>query len=313
MLWGVEIDRRLDEYAARQYGVLTRSQARAGGMTDQMISYRLKSGRWVRLASGVYAYASAPPKWHRQVSAAVLSQPEAIVAGRSAAHLHGFDGFGIGRPELIIPAWGNARSGLARITRDSHFAEIDTERIGGFQVSTVAETLWTLSSRLDRLALERQIDGQLTARTVRVGDFDPILERIHGERRTGGPRLRAVLDNRRFDAYQPPTSELERYLYPVLDSPGIPPFRRQCPLRLDEGIEAVLDAFVDEWLMIVEADGRRWHTRRADFERDRRRDNAALAMGLVVVRFTYQMLVTEPDYCLGVLLDAGRSRTGARK
>ena len=114
---------------------------------------------------------------------------------------------------------------------------------------------------MDRLALERQIDGQLTARTVRVGDFDPILERIHGERRTGGPRLRAVLDDRRFDAFQPATSELERYLYPVLDSPGIPPYRRQCPLRLDEGIEAVLDAFVDDWLMIVEADGRRWHTR----------------------------------------------------
>jgi len=309
----VEIDRRLDEYAARQYGVLTRSQARAKGMTDEMISYRLKSGRWLRLASGVYAYASAPPKWHRQVSAAVLSQPEAIVAGRSAAHLHGFDGFGIGRPELIIPAYGNARSELARLARDSHFAEIDTERIAGFQVTTVAETLWTLSSRLDRPALERQINGQLTARTLRVGDFDPILDRIDGERRTGGPRLRAVLDDRRFDAFQPATSELERYLYPVLDSPGIPSYRRQCPVRLDEGIEAVLDAFVEEWLMIVEADGRRWHTRRADFERDRRRDNAALAMGLVVVRFTYKMLVTEPDYCLGVLLDAGRSRIGSRQ
>jgi very-short-patch-repair endonuclease len=60
--------------------------------------------------------------------------------------------------------------------------------------------------------------------------------------------------------------------------------------------------------MIVEADGRRWHTRQADFERDRRRDNAALALGLVVVRFTYKMLVTEPDYCLRILLDAGRKR-----
>lgn len=313
MVPDMEIDRRLDEYAARQYGVFNRGQALAVGMTDEMISRRLQSGRWIRLTSGVYAYASAPPKWHRQLSAAILSQPRAVVGGRSAAHLHGFNGFGIGRPEIVVPASANARTPLARIYRHSHFDEIAIERLAGFRVANAAETIWALAPNLPATGLEHLIDAQLAASNLQVDDFEPILNRIEGERRPGGPALRKILADRRGDAYQPATSKLEAHLYPLLDSPGIPPYRRQCPFRLDQGIEAVLDAYIDDWMMMVEADGRRWHTRRADFERDRRRDNGATAMGLVVIRFTYQMLVIEPDYCLRTLLTAGNARMARRQ
>lgn len=308
----MDIDAKLDRVAARQYGVIRRDQALSSGMTERMIARRVEKGRWIRLAPGVYAFASAPPKWHRQVSAAVLSQPRALVAGRSAARLHGFPGYGIGRPELIVPASANARSPLARLIRDSHFDSIATTRIEGFSATTVAETIWTLAARIPRGELEHLVDDRLAARKLQVDEFDPILTRIYGERRPGGPALTAVLADRRLDAYQPATSELEAHLYPLLDHPEIPPYRRQCPIALDEGIEAVLDAFIDDWGLIVEADGRRWHTRQADFERDRRRDNAALAMGLIVVRFTYRMLVDEPDYCLRVLLKTGKSRERIR-
>ncbi len=52
--------------------------------------------------------------------------------------------------------------------------------------------------------------------------------------------------------------------------------------------------FVDEGV-VVEADGRSWYLRARDFEVDRQRDNALLANGFVVLRFTYQMLQQEPD------------------
>lgn len=304
----MEFDRRMDAYAARQYGVVSRSQAHAVGMTDAMISSRLDAGRWIRLCSGVYAYASAPPKWERQVTAAVLSRPRAYVAGRSAAYLHGFGGYRRGRPEILVPASGNARSPLARVVRESHFDEVSTNRLSGFETTTPAETIWTLARSLAAEQLEKLVDSQLAARKVAVNDFDPILQRIEDERRPGGPRLRAALADRRMDAYQPPTSELESHLYPLLDSPGIPPYTRQCPIRLDDRIQAVLDAYIPQWRLIVEADGRRWHTRQSDFERDRRRDNAAVVMGLHVVRFSYRMLVNERAYCLRTLLEAGRSR-----
>ena len=71
----------------------------------------------------------------------------------------------------------------------------------------------------------------------------------------------------------------------------------------------VVDTFIADWGLVLEVDGRNYHTRKADFERDRRRDNAAAAMGLVVLRFTWSMLVDDFDYCRETLLATGRQRS----
>ncbi|MGH8958306.1 MAG: DUF559 domain-containing protein [Acidimicrobiia bacterium] len=73
-----------------------------------------------------------------------------------------------------------------------------------------------------------------------------------------------------------------------------------------------MDCFIDDWLLIVEADGRRWHSRQADFERDRTRDNAATAVGIATLRFTWDMLKRRPRECLATLLQTGRIRAQIR-
>ena len=64
-------------------------------------------------------------------------------------------------------------------------------------------------------------------------------------------------------------------------------------------------------LVAVEADGRRWHSRRRDFENDRRRDHIALVHDYRTLRFTHRQLEHEPSYVLEVLLAVG-ALTGAR-
>jgi very-short-patch-repair endonuclease len=112
------------------------------------------------------------------------------------------------------------------------------------------------------------------------------------------------------DTYQPPTTELERLLYPFLDRDELPPYVRQAPISYPT-LTATVDAYIPDWRLIVEADGRRWHTRKEDFEKDRQRDNAALAAGLVVIRFTWKMLRYERESCLRTLLEVGKSRAAA--
>ena len=65
-------------------------------------------------------------------------------------------------------------------------------------------------------------------------------------------------------------SVLESKLYVLLDDPRLPPHVRQAPAPWDPtGIETGRRHVPDvRW--IVEADGRSWHARVADFERDRR-------------------------------------------
>ena len=56
-----QIEAAVAECLARQYGVITLGQARRAGLSERMVQYRLDSGRWRRLGSGVYAVASSPP------------------------------------------------------------------------------------------------------------------------------------------------------------------------------------------------------------------------------------------------------------
>jgi hypothetical protein len=80
-------------------------------------------------------------------------------------------------------------------------------------------------------------------------------------------------------------SKLERVgmdLFKRGDLP-IPVWQYPAPWNEDERI----DFAWPRWLAGVEGDGRRWHTRAADFERDRGRDRLALLSRWSILRFTW--------------------------
>ena len=264
----------------------------------------------MELDDRVLALRSAVPGWENRLQAAVLSRPAALVAGRSAAHLLGFSGFPQSKPEILVPFAGNARSPLARVIRSRHFDQIDTVSVDGFMATSRAETILTLSFRESRATLERVIDSQLASKLLRIEEFDPILDRLHRAPLRGLSTLRSLVVARDANAYVPPSSELERHLYRLLERRGLPPYQRQLPIKYPT-LAATVDAYVPRWRLIVEADGRRWHTRVADFEADRARDNAAAAAGIQVLRFSYSMLKRTSQACLETLFSTGRWRESA--
>lgn len=299
----------VDQYLARQYGVITLQQARRAGLTDRMVLYRVDTGRWQRLAKGIYAVASAPPTWHRDLAAALLFHPRAIVAGRSAAALHDFRGFGRSRPEVLIPRTSNARSPLARVERSAFFHQVRRVRVDGFEVMTPAETVLSLSARISPRQVEAFVDDTLANGSSRIEEYIEILDRIAGGRVKGSRALREIVEARLPTAYQPPQSELERLSRRFTDDPRVPAVTHQHPILGSAG-PMIVDTFIDDWGLVLEVDGRNYHTRKADFERDRRRDNAAAALGFVVLRFTWEMVTRDFDYCLRTLLETGLRRQG---
>jgi len=301
----MEGDRRIDDYAAHQYGTFSRSQATRAGLSARMIQTRLDAGAWIRLAPSVYAIASAPPKWERQVAAALLTREGAIVAGRAAAVLHQFEGFAPGRPVPMTGLDGNARSPLAKVIRSQRFHEIGRVRKHGFVVTDEAETVMTLAREMSETRLERLVDEILARKSSTVDELDRVISASHGV--PGIPKLRRIVEYRRPDSYQPPTTELERLLYGILGDQRLAPYTRQMPMPY-QTVDATVDAYIPVWRLIVEGDGRRWHTRKADMERDRFRDNEAVAHGFAVLRFTYETLRDRPESVIDTLLRTGRVR-----
>ncbi len=83
-----EIDRAIGALAGRQYGVVSRAQLEALGVSRRRIERRLATGRLLRLHHGVYAVGHRAPRKEAHWLAAVLACGDgAALSHRSAAGL----------------------------------------------------------------------------------------------------------------------------------------------------------------------------------------------------------------------------------
>lgn len=87
----------------RQHGVVSRAQALADGMTRGQMKYRVRTGEWVTEASGVYRHAAIRPTALSRLLAVCLAH-NALASHRSAAALHGVDGYTLDRVEIVVPS-----------------------------------------------------------------------------------------------------------------------------------------------------------------------------------------------------------------
>jgi hypothetical protein len=92
-----------------------------------------------------------------------------------------------------------------------------------------------------------------------------------------------------------PASKTERLLFDGLDAAGEPLPIPQHPHPGRHPTRGCTDGTYPDAKLIVEGDGRRWHTRIADVKRDRERDNEASRAGYHTLRFLYEHLVADID------------------
>ena len=105
----------------------------------------------------------------------------------------------------------------------------------------------------------------------------------------------------------PTESELERKLDRVLHHlPGEERVLRQQPFPWRDPASGRVDRWLPRSRIIVEGDGRRWHARFRDFDRDRWRDNVVAAHGIFVLRFTWVHLIERPREARELVIATGR-------
>jgi hypothetical protein len=301
------IDRAVEGYARRQHGVFHHRQALRIGATPGIIRRRLAAGTWIRLADSlVYGLPSHPGTWHRQCAAAVLSVPSSGVSGTAGAALLGFDGFRPGPIEVVTHRSGTNRSPFGQVRQSSRpvrFVVVD-----GIRVVSPADCIIQLAATVDLRRLEVLLGDQAHRNRRFVDDLRDRYLEVASSRRPGTANLRAVLAAY-GDGVAPPRNRLEQRLRQLLASiPHVPLVEWEATPPWCEPGEARVDALVRDWRLIVEGDGRLWHTRVEDFERDRERDNQAIAHGYRVLRFTWHALDRDWDRCRRTLLLAGAAR-----
>lgn len=298
----------MNRLAARQHGVFSGSQARAAGFDKHAVARKLASGDWRQLDYRVFALAAATPTWERQLWVALLSRPIALVGGQSAALLHRFKGFKRAKPTIVVPGSSNARSRIAKVIRAEHFDDLEVDRVRGFPVTSIPETLLTLAGELGSIRFEQLFDDLLLAGRLDLDKLESVTEREQGRRRRGIILLRHLLDDRKPTAPSHDSSYLEGMLERVLGKGGLPEWTREHAFTLG-GKPCRVDVYIADWNVVIEADGRNWHARMEDFEEDRRRDNELATRGIQVIRLTYRMLESDPEGCLETIRAVGHVRS----
>jgi very-short-patch-repair endonuclease len=279
------LNRVLEDYLRDHDGVITLAQAHAAGLSDDAVSRRVRSGRWLRCSPGVFFADDRPFTDASRIRVAVWScGPKATASGLSAAWWQGLTRYSPDIVEVTVPKVSNhrRRSGIRVRRRD--LAPKDIVERNGLRVTTLPLTVVEAAAR--RGGGAKLMDSALQ-RHVEL----PQLWKAHlrNKGRHGSPASRRLL----IAAGDGARSEAERLLIKLLRDNGITGWKANYPVS---GYK--VDAAFPAQKVAIETDGWAFHSSQEDFQNDRERQNKLALLGWHVLRFTWLDLTEYPERVL---------------
>ncbi len=301
------LDRALARVAARQHGVVSRQQVEALGLGRGALARRIESGRLHRLHRGVYAFGHAALRVEGRWLAAVLAGgPGAVLSHRDAAALWELRSDGRALIDVTTPARTRERIAGVTLHRTRRLAPEEVTVLRGVPVTTVSRTLLDLAEAVPKRQVERAFDQADVLGLLDAAEIAVTLARNPGRR--GLVALDELL--RAHDRHPTLTrSELEERFLALVRQAALPEPEINVPLG-----RYIADFLWREPRLVVETDGRAYHTTRAAIERDRRRDADLLVAGYRTFRVMNRQVVASPAWVIDRLsrLLGERPRVGRR-
>jgi very-short-patch-repair endonuclease len=291
------IDKAITALAGRQHGYVSRPQLLKIGLTPKAIRWRIQTGWLIPVYAGVYAVGYVQRTPVARSAAAVLACGEkAALSHGSAASLWGFakhwdEPFEVTAPSIRV------RDGI-KVHRSRTLARRDITRQLGIPVTSPARTVLDNAPRLTGKSLSRFVNGARRTPYLHTADLADVLNR--NPKHPGANRLRRFVED-------PTTnSPLEDDFVEFARRHGLP-----APVTNTHLLGYEIDVLYPRERVIVEIDGRGYHSDRDSFERDRKRDAIMLAAGFVTVRITDERMNHEPEQEATRLLDILAARRKA--
>ncbi len=285
---------------ASQHGVISRTQALSGGITDHAMHHRLQpGGPWQRMLPGVYLTVTGEPTWQQRAMAAMLyGGPDSVITGRAALHLQD--------PRLPEPAQVDVLVPLTRQRASRDFAVIHrTRRMPAREMCDLAlrfaptaraaaDAVRELTTLAEARAL---VAGVVQRRRCTIADLGA--ELAAGPVR-GSARLRAVLAEVADGARSVAEAEF-RELILVSDLPA-PLFN----VDLYQGGEFLArpDAWWPRAGVVAEVDSREWHLLPEHWRQTMERGRRLAAAGINHLHFSPRDVHDDPRALLAQIRGA---------
>jgi hypothetical protein len=286
--------RQIAERAASRYGVFTREEARAIGMSDRAISDRAAAGRYRRVQPGVYAVAGAPETILQRIVGVVESFPELAAAShQTAAELWGLTHRGFRVVEVVTTRWDRVRRRAVKVHESLDLLPTDVVENHGIPVTSPARTVVDLGAS-NKWLVEAALDEGLRRGLFTLGEVDSFVARVARKGRRGVGVIRPLIESRRrWDAIT--ESVLEARFIRVIDEGELPEPVAQYVVR-DQHNDFVCrsDFAYPQARILIELDSEAYHSARVAFIRDRLKQNRATLLGWTVLRYTWWDLSEQP-------------------
>jgi hypothetical protein len=288
----------LDELLDRQDGVIARRQALACGLTPTAINRNIRRRAWTPVHPGVYVTHTGPLTWQQRAWAAVLACWPAVLDGRSALRAHEGPGrHGVSDSDPIEVVVANERRITApagvRVRRSRRFDEAIQGNLSPPRLRYEATVIDLADRAADLLSAIAVIADACGGRRTTAGRLRRHLDQLARVRRRSW--LAAILD----DVSTGTCSVLEHaYLTDVERPHGLPRARRQVTAVNGSARNLFRDVryggIRPRWRLIVELDGRLFHSSARARDRDLERDLDAAIDREETVRIGYGQVFGRP-------------------
>ncbi len=284
----------LTAIAQAQWALFTQKQALAAGYSLRQIQHRRETGQWDQVHAGVYRVSGAPESWEQRLLAASLAAgPGAVASHRAAARLWGFAEAGCQVVELCVPPGRMHRLEGVVVHRSTDLVPFHVTRRDRMAVTTPSRTLLDLGAVGPVWFVERALDLALSRRLVTLHELREALDFVARRGRRGAGALRSLLDERSAAA-ELAESVLEARMLRLCRHQGLPQPICQHEVRSGSRLVGRIDFAYPGDLVAIELDGYETHSSLDAFRRDRVRQNDLVAMGWIVLRFTWDDVTHHP-------------------
>lgn len=291
----------LDRLARCQHGLVERSQVLEAGVSPGTISRWLATGRLSAVFPGVYRMAGTPATWEQRVLAAVLAAGDGAMAShRSAARLWGVLDSDV--VEVTVPRPRRVRLEGVQAHRSGDVIGARAVRRHGIPSTTPLRMLVDLGAVAAAAVVEDALDRALVARLLTMAGVEAALEEVARSGRAGVGVLRTILDRRALGTDRP-DSLLEPRMARLLGTHGLPGAAFQHEIHHRGRLVGRADFAYPALRLALEVDGFSAHASPRAFQSDLRRQNALVALGWTVLRFTWADVVCHPERVAATIAD----------
>ena len=282
----METERQLASVARRQHGVVTLGQAIAAGLSPEGVRWRVRVGRWTRVAPGVFALAGTAATWRQRTMAAVLAAgPGAVASHTTAAALYGLSRCPFTGVEVTVPLGRSRRSPLGVVHGSARLDRIDVASVDSIPVTRPPRTLIDLAAAVDKVVLEEALDDALIRRLTTLHQLRQRAQVLGVSGRQGTRLLREALAGWSDGDLAEGVAEMRMVRRLVANGQPKPVLQYE----VDDGngrFVARLDAAYPEVKVGLEMNGFRWHGTPQAFARDPGRLRRLAALGWLILPCT---------------------------